>query len=535
MKLRHVLGLCPVLFALTSCEYSVMNKSDSEYLVAGDLLSIDNASNTGIKEEYLKALDSSDASVRGEAAYKVAKLAGARNDLQEYLLYLEMASENGHAKSQIELANAYVHRKPTKENLAKAKEIYLSEDRESANASLGLLAISKIEKNPAAAKQYSAQATSIFERKIELYGDFDGVNAIKLARLYDGEGNFKEADHWYRVALDKGNSKAGADLASMWRDNNLNADEAHKKEAFDLTLVAAQSGEKASMKYVAKSYATGYGVKLDKKEAISWYKKITEVHGDPTGSNARKIAKLNRVKLKNKKGSSGKNAIHNKDLNKAYEMLVSGDTQQKTPETYNKFVKLADNQKLLRAMIMVDTWNDGADYAYRSEYKKAGTKAVYSIVRLHAKKYAIAFTKMMYRQWELAADFGSNKAAYVVAENYSLISDQPFNNVETKKLYKRAADMGHGKAMLNMARRSLTDVSQENSTKNAFEWFLKAAQVDEVEGQYNTGLSYARGSGVEKNEEKSIYWLDKASKKGYKLATEALAALKSKENNNNDK
>ncbi len=53
----------------------------------------------------------------------------------------------------------------------------------------------------------------------------------------------------------------------------------------------------------------------------------------------------------------------------------------------------------------------------------------------------------------------------------------------------------------------------------AFEWFKKAAEAGEVEGQFQIGVFYARGYGVQKNLEKARYWLEKAKANGYDLAT----------------
>lgn len=90
---------------------------------------------------------------------------------------------------------------------------------------------------------------------------------------------------------------------------------------------------------------------------------------------------------------------------------------------------------------------------------------------------------------------------------------------------RKTKKLEEGKVMLLRARRARIGEGQERDETEAFSWFLKAAEAGEPEGQYETGLAYARGTGVEKDRKKARYWLEKAQEGGYVLAVDVLEAL----------
>ncbi len=65
----------------------------------------------------------------------------------------------------------------------------------------------------------------------------------------------------------------------------------------------------------------------------------------------------------------------------------------------------------------------------------------------------------------------------------------------------------------------------ENPVQAAF-WMEKAAMHGFPEAQYETGKHYMNGFGVDKNEERALYWLDKASQQGHRRAVARMIRLK---------
>ena len=54
----------------------------------------------------------------------------------------------------------------------------------------------------------------------------------------------------------------------------------------------------------------------------------------------------------------------------------------------------------------------------------------------------------------------------------------------------------------------------EQSDAKAVEWYLKAAEQGESSAQYNLGIAYANGQGVEPSDAKAVEWLHKAAEQG---------------------
>ena len=60
--------------------------------------------------------------------------------------------------------------------------------------------------------------------------------------------------------------------------------------------------------------------------------------------------------------------------------------------------------------------------------------------------------------------------------------------------------------------------SKKNKPKEAFKWFLKAAKQGLAEAQFNVGICYGEGEGIEKDEKKAFVWFSKAAEQSYDKA-----------------
>lgn len=65
----------------------------------------------------------------------------------------------------------------------------------------------------------------------------------------------------------------------------------------------------------------------------------------------------------------------------------------------------------------------------------------------------------------------------------------------------------------------------EQDPKQAFEWYLCAAEQGHGKAQYNVAYAYANGIGTQKNIEESIKWYSKSADQGVALAQYVLAKL----------
>lgn len=62
-------------------------------------------------------------------------------------------------------------------------------------------------------------------------------------------------------------------------------------------------------------------------------------------------------------------------------------------------------------------------------------------------------------------------------------------------------------------------------TKEAAQWYLKAAEKGHARAQYRMGLFYATGTGVEKNMKEAEKWYRKAAGQGIRPAKDALKKI----------
>lgn len=107
-----------------------------------------------------------------------------------------------------------------------------------------------------------------------------------------------------------------------------------------------------------------------------------------------------------------------------------------------------------------------------------------------------------------AEELARAEAAYN-SENLSL----------TIELLMSAAKQGYAPAQARLG--EILYLSQYE--KDAVEWYRKAAEQGNLAGEYGLGRMYASGEGIEKDNEKALYWLKFAADSNYLPALRFLA------------
>ncbi|SDN25473.1 tetratricopeptide repeat protein [Vreelandella arcis] len=94
---------------------------------------------------------------------------------------------------------------------------------------------------------------------------------------------------------------------------------------------------------------------------------------------------------------------------------------------------------------------------------------------------------------------------------------------DAKNWYQRSAAQGNVEAMVMLGELLVkeTRMADDNITEAA-EWFLKAAENENLYGQLRIGEMYVDGYGVNEDVDKGIYWLKKAAEQGIVEAELAL-------------
>lgn len=87
--------------------------------------------------------------------------------------------------------------------------------------------------------------------------------------------------------------------------------------------------------------------------------------------------------------------------------------------------------------------------------------------------------------------------------------------------FTKAAKQNYAPAQVRLG--EILDASEFN--KEAADWYRKAAEQGNAAGEYHLGHMYAAGEGVERSDEKALYWLGRAAEKNDLLALKTLAQV----------
>ena len=105
----------------------------------------------------------------------------------------------------------------------------------------------------------------------------------------------------------------------------------------------------------------------------------------------------------------------------------------------------------------------------------------------------------------------------IEAEEYfekanSLMRDEKYP--EALKWFRKAAELGHPKAQYNLGVCYANGIGVQKDMKEAVRWFRKAAEQGIAEAQFSVGCYFLYEDGVVKNPEEAVRWFRKASEQG---------------------
>lgn len=87
---------------------------------------------------------------------------------------------------------------------------------------------------------------------------------------------------------------------------------------------------------------------------------------------------------------------------------------------------------------------------------------------------------------------------------YNAHNDIPTDHPKAQKYLTKAAEMGLPHAMLNLGHLH----AFHGDHKQAFKWYLKAAENDLVDAYYYVGVAYKEGKGITQDSQKAVKWLE---------------------------
>lgn len=182
--------------------------------------------------------------------------------------------------------------------------------------------------------QKQSQIIDYLETVYRMHGDHAGEAANQIGNIYNGQNNYVKKVEWYKKSTEEGYDWGMHNLAGCYRDGEgvqedqeqaiawfrkayeLHGDAAgnaanrigliynkqgnHVKQ-FEWYKNSAEEGYDWGMYNVACCYRDGEGVQEDREQAIAWFKKAYELHGDAAGDAANQIGLIY-----NKQGNDAK-------------------------------------------------------------------------------------------------------------------------------------------------------------------------------------------------------------------------------------
>ena len=166
------------------------------------------------------------------------------------------------------------------------------------------------------------QAIAWFQKAYELHGDAAGDAANGIGLIYNGQKNYVKQVEWYKKSAEEGYDWGMYNLAGCYSDGEgvqedqeqaiawfRKAYELHGDAAGDAAnkigniyywqknyvkkvewyKKSAEEGCDWGMRNLGMCYRDGEGVQEDQEQAIAWYQKAYELHGDAAGDVANQI------------------------------------------------------------------------------------------------------------------------------------------------------------------------------------------------------------------------------------------------------
>jgi len=111
-------------------------------------------------------------------------------------------------------------------------------------------------------------------------------------------------------------------------------------------------------------------------------------------------------------------------------------------------------------------------------------------------------------------------------ENMRGNTHQAQQHISQKFVYaKRAAAKGNARAQFDLGLMYARGEGVQQNEREAFHWFHKAARNNHTEAKFYMGLSFEQGRGVKKQAQLARYWFKLASKAGHRKAIAHLASI----------
>ncbi len=349
----------------------------------------------------------------------------------------------------------------------------------------------------------------------------DYKEALKWFSLAAQQG-YSEALAWFhQLAADKGDSDIQFQLGLMYETGkgvsqsyseairlfSLAAQQG-QSDALTRLRVAANQGNSDAQYNVGQLYETGQIVSQSYSEAIRWYR---------LAANQGHVEAINCCRVAANKG----NVYVQNDLGLIY---AQGKVVKEDYIEAAKWFRLAADKGNSDAQFQLGLMYEngkgvGKDYSealnwYRLAAQQGHSEAQYNLGVICRQGNGVNQDFAEAIKWfQLDAKQGNSNAQFQLGLIYETGEGVSKDYSEALKWYRLAAKQGHSEAL---------------------KWFILAADKGNSDAQYNLGLMYANGQGVNKNYREALRWCRLAAKQGHCASAEWLRSVAQRYANQGD-
>src|SRR5580704_13548149 len=123
--------------------------------------------------------------------------------------------------------------------------------------------------------------------------------------------------------------------------------------------------------------------------------------------------------------------------------------------------------------------------------------------------------------FRLAAEQGHAESQYLLSTMYDAGQGLPQDDTQTAYWERKAAEQGHAYAQANLSFRYYA----ASDFLEAFAWCQRAADSNLAWAEYNLGLMYRKGEGVQQSDTEAAHWYRRAATQDFPEAQQKLADL----------
>ena len=297
--------------------------------------------------------------------------------------------------------------------------------------------------------QDAGKAIAYYEKVYELHREHAGEAANRIGNIYSGQKNYVKKVEWWKKSAEEGYDWGMSNLGMCYRD--------------------------------------GEGVQEDQEQAMAWYQKAYELHGDAAGEAVIGIGLI----YSGQKNYVKKVEWYKKSAEEGYDWGMR-----------NLGMCYRDGEGVQEDQEQAMAW-------YQKAYELHGDAAGEAVIGIgliySGQKNYVKKVEWYKKSAEEGYDWGMRNLGMCYRDGEGVQEDQEQAMAWYQKAYELHGDAA-GEAVIGIG---LIYSGQKNYVKKV-EWYKKSAEEGYDWGMHNLGKCYRDGEGVQEDQEQAREWYQKA-------------------------